>query len=332
MYTFASWVSTPENRSAATAVRRVVEAVGAQRRWPEAAPLFLHGPAGTGKTHLVTALAAEVSRLGLGLSAVLLSASEFAELSRTAQEAQPEHPSNLTALRDADLLVVEDVQHLPARAADALARLLDARLAHRHQTVFTASVGPALLIHLPARLTSRLASGLVISLAPLSPASRLAFLQDRAARRQVAVAPEALELLAEHVSGSARQLEGALSRLETLARLNGRMPGAAELAEHFGGAAVRPTVERIAERVGSYFRVPPRQMQSRRRLRQALLPRQVAMYLARRLTPLSLEQIGASFGGRDHSTVLHACRKVEQALAHDAALFGAVRQLHADLA
>ncbi len=239
MYTFASWVSTPENRSAATAVRRVVEAVGAQRRWPEAAPLFLHGPAGTGKTHLVTALAAEVSRLGLGLSAVLLSASEFAELSRTAQEAQPEHPSNLTALRDADLLVVEDVQHLPARAADALARLLDARLAHRHQTVFTASVGPALLIHLPARLTSRLASGLVISLAPLSPASRLAFLQDRAARRQVAVAPEALELLAEHVSGSARQLEGALSRLETLARLNGRMPGAAELAEHFGGAADR---------------------------------------------------------------------------------------------
>src|SRR6266540_2617502 len=138
MYTFASWVSTPENRSAATAVRQVVEAVGVQRRRPEADPLFLHGPAGTGKTHLVTALADEVSRLGLGLSAVVLSASEFAELSQAAHDAQPENPSPLAALRDADLLVVEDVQHLPVRAAEALARLLDARLAHRHQTVFTA--------------------------------------------------------------------------------------------------------------------------------------------------------------------------------------------------
>ncbi|HYT93717.1 MAG TPA: helix-turn-helix domain-containing protein, partial [Gemmataceae bacterium] len=93
----------------------------------------------------------------------------------------------------------------------------------------------------------------------------------------------------------------------------------------------RITVERIAERVGGYFRVEPAQLQSRRRYRGVLLPRQVGMYLARQLTGLSLEQIGAYFGGRDHSTVLHACRKVEQALDSDAALSGAVRQLHAEL-
>ena len=95
--------------------------------------------------------------------------------------------------------------------------------------------------------------------------------------------------------------------------------------------ARRATVESIAQRVGRYFRVEPRRLQGRDRSRQALLPRQVGMYLARRLTDLSLEQIGAYFGGRDHSTVLHACRKVEQALADDLALSGAVRQLQADL-
>ena len=91
-------------------------------------------------------------------------------------------------------------------------------------------------------------------------------------------------------------------------------------------------MERIAQRVGRYFQVEPRQLQSRARSRNALLPRQVGMYLARQLTELSLQQIGAYFGGRDHSTVLHACRKVEEAMAHDRTLSGAVRQLHADLA
>src|SRR5207247_9360103 len=94
----------------------------------------------------------------------------------------------------------------------------------------------------------------------------------------------------------------------------------------------RPTLERIVRHVGGYFRVETVDLRSRRRSREALVPRQVGMYLARQLTELSLQQIGAYFGGRDHSTVLHAVRKVEHALAHDAGLSGAVRQLHADLA
>src|SRR5262249_25083501 len=143
-----------------------------------------------------------------------------------------------------------------------------------------------------------------------------------------------LEWLSGHVAGSARQLEGALVRLETLIRLHDGPPDVSALAEHFRteAEAGRPTVERIAQRVGRYFQVEPTQLQSRRRSRNALVPRQVGMYLARQLTELSLRQIGAYFGGRDHSTVLHACRKVEQALAKDVTLSGAVRQLHADLA
>jgi chromosomal replication initiator protein len=325
MYTFTHWVTTPENRFARSAVRRVADCVATGRR--AANPLFLHGPAGTGKTHLVGALAAEVMRRCPDLIVCLMPAADC-------RPESPQQPEEWPATaRECDLLVIEDVQHLPARAVEPLVGVIDARRARGRQMVFTGSEGPGQLTRLPHRLTSRLACGLVVGLEPLGAASRLTFLADRARRRQLDVGPDVLAWLAEHVGGSARQMEGAVKRLEALARLHGRAPDLAATAEAFreDAGAARPSVERIIERVGRYFRVEPGEVCSRRRGRNALLPRQVGMYLARVLTPLSLEQIGAHFGGRDHSTVLHACRKVEQALARDSALSGAVRQLHADL-
>jgi chromosomal replication initiator protein len=233
---------------------------------------------------------------------------------------------------------VEDLQHLPARAVEALVQLLDYLHARQRLVVVTALAGPQQLGHrgvrFPARLTSRLAGGLVVGLEPLQAASRLALLLDKAQRRQLAVSRDVLSWLAEHLTGGGRQLEGALARLETLARLHARPLDVAVVAVHFREQveASQVTVERIAQRVCGYFRVEARQLQSRRRHRNVLLPRQVGMYLARQLTALSLDQIGAFFGGRDHSTVLHACRKVEQALGQDPLLSGVVRQLHADLA
>ncbi len=327
MYTFTHWVTAPENRFARAAVRRVAEGVAAGRRQRAVNPLFLHGPAGTGKTHLVGALAAEVIRRCPDLIVCLLSAADC-------RPEDPQRPEEWPApAREADLLVLEDVQHLPARAVEPLVGVIDDRRARGRPMVFTGSEGPGQLTRLPGRLTSRLACGLVVGLEPLGPASRRTFLADRARRRQLDVGPDVLAWLAERVGGSARQLEGAVKRLEALARLHGEAPDLAATAEAFrdDAGAARPSVERIIERVGRYFRVEPREVCSRRRGRNALLPRQVGMYLARALTPLSLEQIGAHFGGRDHSTVLHACRKVEQALTRDSALSGAVRQLHADL-
>jgi chromosomal replication initiator protein len=200
--------------------------------------------------------------------------------------------------------------------------------------VFTAAAGPAQLAHLPTRLTSRLASGLVVGLLPLSPESRLIYLESRVRERGLNVDRAVLAWLAEHLAGSGRQLDGAIGRLQTVLRLDARHLTVETVAEHFRPEAEvgRPTVERIAQRVGRYFDVEPRQLQSRARSRGVLMPRQVGMYLARQLTGLSLQQIGAYFGGRDHSTVLHACRKVERALAADVPLSLAVRQLHADLA
>jgi chromosomal replication initiator protein len=328
MQTFASWIALAENQAAQLAVERVADCVCGRGPRRAINPLFLHGSTGTGKSHLVAALLAEVTQRSPDLQVSLLAATDFESL------LLPDgNREELKAARQADLLVVEDVQHLSARVEETFVHLMDRGLARGQQLVCTASAGPAQLTHLPARMTSRLGSGLVVGMEALSPESRRLFLQERCKQRGLDVETDVVDWLAEHVGGSARQLEGTIARLTSLAR-RGEQPLSAEtLAEHFPieASVGRPTVEHIAQRVSRYFQVEPRQLQARSRSRQTLLPRQIGMYLARQLTELSLQQIGAYFGGRDHSTVLHACRKVEKALAHDVQLSGAVRQLHADL-
>jgi chromosomal replication initiator protein len=232
---------------------------------------------------------------------------------------------------------LEDLQHLPARAVEPLVQLLDDLQARSLPVVCTGLMGPQSLScrgeRFPARLTSRLASGLVVGLEALGPASRLALLQDKAQRKQLAVCREVLAWLADHVNGGGRELEGALARLETLSRMQARPLDVPTVVTHFAEQAreTQVTVERIVRQVSGFYRVDAEQLQSRLRSRKVLLPRQVGMYLARQLTELSLHEIGSYFGGRDHSTVLHACRKVEEDLQRDPLLSGAVHQLHREL-
>jgi len=327
MQTREPWILLPENRAARQAVERVLECVRGRGPRRTINPLFVHGPAGTGKTHLMNDLVAQALRQAPDLQAALLQASEVLPA------APGEVHEDVAAARQADLVVVEDLQHLPARAVEAFVGLLDRCLARQRQLVCTAAAGPGHLPHLPGRLTSRLAQGLVVGLETLCPASRRDYLRQCIQTRGLSVPADVVDWLADHTPGSVRQLEGALVRLHNLAGSLGRAVCLADVTGAFQqDAEIRAlTVERIAQRVGRYFQVAPGNLCSRRRSRDALLPRQVGMYLARQLTELSLQQIGAYFGGRDHSTVLHACRKVEQALTRDLALSGAVRQLHADL-
>ncbi len=329
MQTFARWIALPENRLARAAADRVVDAVRAGRAARGLNPLFLHGPPGTGKSHLASALVAAVTARAPDRIVVERTATDLVPL-----RAEDTADEDLAAARDADLLVVDDLHHLPERAVETFVHLLDRGLARGQQWVVSAVEGPARLTRLPGRLTSRLAGGLVVGIDPPSPESRRAALTTFAARRGLELPAAVLEWLAGRAAGSFREMEGAVARLEVLARLQGGVPPLEVLREEFRAEADarRQTVERIVQRVGRYFRVDPGQLQGPSRTRGVLVPRQVGMYLARRLTPLSLEQIGAYFGGRDHSTVLHACRKVEAALDRDVTLSGAVRQLHADLA
>jgi len=178
-----------------------------------------------------------------------------------------------------------------------------------------------------------LASGLVIALESWRAASRLKFLQAKCKERQLAVRQEVLAFLARQIRGNGRELEGALNRLQALSGMPEQPLGVADVAGHFQEEleANRPTVNRIVARVSDYFHVPTADLVSARRTRAVLLPRQVSMYLSRQMTNLSLHEIGACFGGRDHTTVLHACRKVAETLARDNLLAGTVRQLQAAL-
>ncbi len=349
--TLARFLETPENHAAFTAIQDVVSACRAKAARGLIMPLVLHGPGGTGKTHLATALVHELMRHDVTLALRQISANDWKVLlpppqprpfgtpSRFADAATDEHeePSWLTDAHSADFLVIEDVQYVPARAAEALVQLLDARQAHELPTLLTARFGPRQLAQqsprLGARLTARLAAGLVIALEPLQSSSRLLLLQEFAQRRQLAIRSEILQWLATHLTGGGRQLEGAIAQLDTLGKLQRQPLQLADIRPHFRAQvdALRPSIERIVQHVAGHFGVEPAEMSSRRRLRSILVPRQISMYLARKLTRHSLQQIGASLGGHDHSTVLHACRKIENTIQQDALLSGSVRQLHAEL-
>lgn len=318
--TFARLVALPENRSGLLALTRLAARLTSVDRCDGDNPLYLRGPSGSGKTTLVNALLSELARHRPGPLTAVIQAAELRDRVPSAE-----------SLAANDLIVLEDLQRVPARHAPALASLLDELTVRGVQVIVTAAVGPGYL-ELPARLRSRLASGLVVGLEPLSPASRLALLEDKAERRQVAVSRDILAWLAGRLR-SPRELEGALSQLQMLSRSERRPLTLATVNAHFTTEepAERPAVERIARGVGRYFRVEPAELKSARRHRHVALPRQVGMYLVRQLTGLSLAEIGAYFGGRDHTTVLHACRKVEQALGRDPALSGAVRDLRASL-
>jgi chromosomal replication initiator protein len=238
-------------------------------------------------------------------------------------------------LRDCDLLVLEDVHLLPAREANAVCELLDRRAARRRATVVTANAGPAGLKRLPRRLTSRLAAGLVVQLKPLSPASRRSLLETAARARGIRLTSEALDWLARQGSGGgARTVLGLLNNLAGAATEFPGPLGRAEVIDALSGAEALAgsghDVAQVVKRVAAVFAVPEKELMRASRLRRYMVPRQVAMYLARETCGLSLPRLGTAFG-RDHTTVLHACRRIESEIESDAELAGLVQQLLAEL-
>jgi len=314
----------PENRSATRAVTMLARAVLLGKR-PTVCPLVLHGPPGTGKSRLA---AAALGALAAGTEVVTARAVVAGELAR------PDDDSGFADrdLQICDFLVVEDVQHLPERAADAMCDLIDRRAVRRKALIITASTGPAGLTHLPRRLTSRLAAGLVVQLEPLGVASRRAILEAHA--KDVRLTADALDWLAGQNGG----LRAGLGLLQNLAQVARDFPGPLDRAavEQILAGTGQPTsrgtnLATIIKRVCAAFGVTQKELLGTSRLRSVLVPRQVAMYLARELTGLSLPRIAATFA-RDHTTVLHACRKVEEATRVDLKLAATLKQLQSEFA
>jgi len=272
-----------------------------------------------------------VSRASPPRTARLVAAADLAA-DGPADPARPV-PAALEGARACDLVIVEDVQHLPTRAAAALARLIDQLQSRRRPVVVTASEGPARLTDLSPRLASGLSAGLVVGLEPLSAASRRAILHGLAEQQGIKAGPGVLDWIADATPGGARPLLGALATLAMLARQSPLPPDLPTVQAHWAeqGAGQKPTLEGIAKRVATYYQLDAKSLRGRARQPRTLGACQVAIYLARELTGLAWPRIGGFFGGRDASTVRHAHAKITEQQAGDAALAAAVRQLRAEL-
>jgi chromosomal replication initiator protein len=324
--TFDTFVPGPANEFAHAVARRVAS-------WADGHfnPVVFHGPYGFGKTHLLNALAWEAMRAAPDKKVVYLSAERFlsgfvrAVMDRSTTSFKEE-------LRTADLLIIDDVHFVGGKQStqEELFHTLTALMEDGRRVVFSADRPPAALTEVDARLRSHLSAGLVCGIEPADRALRLGILERKLnslARQQGHggfARPEVLQFLADRFTDSVRELEGALNTLvaragENLSRLS-LDEAQAILRPHLRGAEKRITVDDIQKATSEHFGLKQADLISERRNRSIARPRQAAMWLAKQLTTRSLPDIGRRFGGRDHTTVLHAVRRIEALKAEDPAL------------
>jgi chromosomal replication initiator protein len=321
---FASFIVGPSNEFAFKAAKRLAE--GGES---EMGLLFIHGGFGYGKTHLLNAIAMEAQ--GSHRARVLfLRAEDFMRRFLAALRSQ-ETLSFKEELRGADTLVIDDLQHICGRTATSseFMHTINAFTDLRRKVVIAADRPPSMLEGLSDDIRSRLQGAVVIALEKPDAATRLTILKAKAAemekKRPRTRLPEiVLEQVANELDVSPRELLGVLIKLATYADLTGK-PVTAEIADEAIGSRAtagdrRVTIEEIQKKTAEFYKLDLREMQSALRARQVARPRQVAMFLARELTSRSLPDIGKRFGGRDHTTVLHACRRIQQLSKTDSVL------------
>lgn len=281
-------------------------------------PLFLHGGTGQGKTHLLHAIAHRFLATHPQARVMLMSAERFMFEFVAAMRARDTFAFK-AKLRGCDLLLIDDLQFIAGKdvTQDEFFHTVNEIMAAGKRLVIAADRPPQALDGVEARILGRLGSGLVVDIRPSSPELRRAVLARRVAEMpDVRVPDDVLELLAERVTSSIRELEGALTRVTAYAMLTNQPVDLAFATQTLGdmlrGHRRRVTIDQIQKLVCDHFELKPLDLVSARRARAVARPRQIAMYLSKRLTTRSLPEIGRKFGGRDHSTVIHAVRRIEE--------------------
>ena len=316
-FTFDNWVVGKSNEFATAAARRVAEDTKASIN-----PLFLYGGVGLGKTHLMTAIAWHIRRRHPQRKVMYLSAEKFMFQFIRAMRSK-DTMSFKEQFRSVDVLMIDDVQFIAGKNAtqEEFFHTFNALVDQSKQIVLSADKSPSDLEGVEERVKSRLGWGLVADIHPTTYELRLGILQAKAERGGVAIPPKVLEFLAHKITQNVRELEGALNRITAHATLIGRpitLDSAQEVLHDLIRANDRRvTIEEIQKRVAEHYSIRLADMHSPRRARAVARPRQVAMYLSKQLTSRSLPEIGRKFGGRDHTTVMHAVRKIEELRASD---------------
>ena len=319
-FTFDHFVIGKPNEFAHAACRRVAESVKVPFN-----PLFLYGGVGLGKTHLMHAIAWHIRERDPSRRVVYLSAEKFMYQFIRAVRFR-DTMAFKEQFRSVDVLMVDDVQFICGRDStqEEFFHTFNALVDQNRQVVISADKSPADLEGLEERLRSRLGWGLVADIHPTTYELRHSILQSKAEKMGTRVPEKVIEFLAHKITSNVRELEGALIRLVAHADLVGRditIDTVQEVLHDLIRANDRKvTIEEIQKRVAEHYNIRLADMHSPRRARAVARPRQVAMYLAKQLTSRSLPEIGRKFGGRDHTTVMHAVRKIEELRATDNSL------------
>jgi chromosomal replication initiator protein len=329
-YTFDTFVVGASNEVAYNAARAIVAQPGARFN-----PLFLWGGCGLGKTHLLSAVG-WASRGGRRRGVECLSAETFVnEMIGALKRDQMDRFRQ--RFRRIGMLVVDDVQFLAGkkRSQEEFTHTFNALYETGRQIVLASDRPPHEMPEIEETLRNRFASGLLVDVQPPDPALRLALVERKATALGFALEIDVVRYLAEHWCENVRELEGALTRIDAARALSGREPSLelvrSALAPYARPLDERVTVARIVGEVCRHYRVTRAELASPRRTARIALARHVTMYLCRRHTEASLDAIGAEFGGRDHSTVVHALTTVERKLRSDAELRDAMGALEARL-
>ncbi len=316
-FTFDNFVVGKSNELAYAASLRVVESEKVCFN-----PLFLYGGVGLGKTHLMHAIGWKIRNLYPKRKVIYLSAEKFMYQFIRALRYR-DTMAFKEEFRSVDVLMIDDVQFICGKEStqEEFFHTFNALVDQNRQVIVSADKSPSEMEGMEERLRSRLGWGLVADIHPTNYELRLGILQAKAALLDDEFDKQVLEFLAHKITSNVRELEGALNRIFAHSTLVGRQVSldmAQEvLHDVLRASDRRVSVEEIQKKVSQHYNIRISDMHSAKRLRSIVRPRQMAMYLAKKLTSLSLPEIGRKFGGRDHTTVMHAVKKIEELLRGD---------------
>jgi chromosomal replication initiator protein len=320
---FDTFVVGPTNRLAHAAAQAVAQKPGRSYN-----PFFVHGGVGLGKTHLLQAICQDMLRRDPSVRIAYISCSTFMDVFHEAVRAGRMHEFR-HRFRNADVLVIDDIHFLSRheQTQEEFFHTFNALYQGGKQLVLSSDAAPSDIPDLEERLVSRFNSGLVARIDRPAYETRVEILKAKARLHDLELPDDVPAYVAARIDANIRELEGALARLRGIAMATGQ-PITLELAKQAiadgrpvtGNEPVQPTIQQIIEAVTHYYDIKLSDLMSKRRHKSIALPRQVCMWLARKHTRFSLEEIGGYFGGRDHTTVMHAVRTVATRSQSDPAL------------
>jgi len=331
-YTFETFVVGAGNRFAHAAATAVAEAPARAYN-----PFFIYGGVGLGKTHLLQAIGHRVLADGGAVRVAYISSEKFTnELINAIRDDKT--LDFRQRYRHVDVLLIDDIQFLAGkeRTQEEFFHTFNTLHESSRQIIITSDRPPKEIPTLEDRLRSRFEWGLIADIQPPDLETRIAILRKKGEMERIPVPDDVAEFIAQRIHSNIRELEGALVRVvayASLTRASVNVDLAADvLRDLLPPARARVvTIQAIQLAVAEFFGIGPEEMRAKRRTKGVAFPRQIAMYLARELTDASLPRIGEEFGGRDHTTVIHACQRVRETLRQDAYLAASIKRLSEDL-